>query len=277
MYQRRMCLGLSSQFGISSLKQIDLFQKVGFDGFFSGWKPDGYVSRLKKAADEAGMLYPFVHAPFTKMNSMWVPDEKTEEAVGELIQCVRDCSQAGVETAVLHAFIGFRDHMPTPFGLESFSRVVKEAEKAGVRIAFENTEGMEYLDSLMNHFKGSKHVGFCWDSGHEMCYNYGQDMLSLYGDRLLATHINDNLGIRSFDGEITYLDDLHLLPFDGIIDWKSTGERLKKTAFSGPITFELNTLSKPNRHENDAYGKMDILDYLTLAYMRACRVAYLTL
>lgn len=49
-------------------------------------------------------------------------------------------------------------------------------------------------------------VGFCLDAGHEMCYNHSADMLSLYGDRLIATHINDNLGIRDYGGKTTWID-----------------------------------------------------------------------
>lgn len=176
---------------------------------------------------------------------------------------------------VAHAFIGFLKHQPTQEGLENFERMVREAEKLGVRIAFENTEGEEYLAALMEHFRGNSTVGFCWDSGHEMCYNHSKDMLALYGDRLLGTHLNDNLGIRDYQGRITFLDDLHLLPFDGIADWQKIADRLNQHGFDGILTFELLNFSKPNRHENDAYQQMDIHEYLTLAYMRACRVAAL--
>ena len=134
-----------------------------------------------------------------------------------------------------------------------------------------------FLDSnpekgLMDFFSGNPNVGFCWDSGHEMCYNYSRDMLAAFGDRLLGTHLNDNLGIRDLNGEITWLDDLHLLPFDGIADWQYNCERLRACNFDGPLTFELNIGSKPGRHENDAYGLMAPEIYLAECYKRACRV-----
>ena len=44
-------------------------------------------------------------------------------------------------------------------------------------------------------------------------------MLALYGEKLICTHLNDNLGIKDFEGKTTWHDDLHLLPFDGIADW----------------------------------------------------------
>ena len=50
---------------------------------------------------------------------------------------------------------------------------------------------------------------------------------------------------------------------------------IKACGFDGILTFELNTKSKPDRCENDPYGRMDIRQYFTQAYMRACRVAAL--
>ena len=176
---------------------------------------------------------------------------------------------------VLHTFKGFEDHDPTEFGIENFRRVAEEAQFLGVKLGFENTEGEEYLAAVLSSLSDFDCVGFCWDTGHEMCYNKSKDMMKLYGDRIVGTHLNDNLGIRDFNGNITWIDDLHLLPFDGIADWEDIVSRLNKYHFDGPLTFELNTYSKPGRHENDVYRNMPIELYLTEVYKRACRVATL--
>ena len=126
----------------------------------------------------------------------------------------------------------------------------------------------------MEHFKGNDTVGFCWDSGHEMCYNHSADILGAFGDRLIMTHLNDNLGISRFDGMIFWTDDLHLLPYDGIADWDDAVRRLKIARHIPILNFELNIASKPNRHENDVYGQMTLTQYYTEAYKRACRIAY---
>jgi len=256
-------------------EEIELFKAAGFDGFFSGWGKGADIAGWRKKADELGMLYQSIHAPFLKAAHMWTTGEKADIAVAELKDCLAACADNGVPLMIAHAFIGFEDHNPTEAGLVNFEKVVKEAERLGVKIALENTEGEEYLAALMDYFKGCDTVGFCFDSGHEMCYNHSKDMLGLYGDRLLGTHLNDNLGIRDFGGKTFWHDDLHLLPFDGIGDWKNVAHRLNRCGFSGPLTFELTRSSKPNRHENDAYGKMTAEEYLTQAYMRACRIAAL--
>ncbi len=275
MWKHQICLGISGQFGLSNEEQIPLFKKIGFDGFFSGWQKDK-LYKLRKLADANGMLYQSVHAPFTNSAKLWDPDPSVSRpAVDELCACAEETAAVGVGIMVAHTFIGFDKHEPNEVGVENYRRVAEHAASLGIKVAFENTEGIEYLHAVMAGTADMDNVGFCWDTGHEMCYNHSEDMLALYGSRLIATHINDNLGIRDFCGRITFIDDLHLLPFDGIANWQGIAARLDREGFNGPLTFELNRQSKPGRRENDIYQKLSPEEYLTEAYKRACRVAAL--
>lgn len=219
------------------------------------------------------MIYQSVHAPFIGVDALWEEDnEKAEKIVEKLMFSLKQCIRYEIPLLVMHAYIGFNKHSPTQLGVDRFGKIVKFAENSGVKIAFENTEGMEYLDYLMEAFKNEKHVGFCFDSGHEKCYNYSIDMLAKYGNKLLGTHLNDNLGIKSLDNKIIWTDDLHLLPFDGIADWNDVVKRISITGFEGPLTFELNLSSKPGRHDNDKYKSIPIEQYLSESYARACKI-----
>ncbi len=197
-----------------------------------------------------------------------------EHAVKELNECLEVCAEVGSPIMISHVYIGFdKDEKPTELGLKRFEKVVNTAEKLNVKIAFENTEGEEFLSAVMEHFKGNRSVGFCWDSGHENCYNFGKNMLALYGDRLFCTHLNDNLGVSDFGGHIFWTDDLHLLPFDGIRDWAEAAQRLNSVGYDGILTFELNRMGKPGRHDNDKYMNMSPEQYVAEASNRACRFA----
>lgn len=275
MYKAKLCLGTNDQYAISTEEQIKLFKKTGFEAFFTMW--DNHLKEYKALADELGLVFQSVHAPFANAAKMWSSGLEAVAAVEELLCCVRDCVETGVPLLVIHPFIGGFNEKDNPSenGVENFRRVVEEAKKRDVKIAFENVEGEEYLKTLMDAFKAYENVGFCWDSGHEQCYNKGKDMLSLYGDRLIATHINDNLGVSNFEGNITWTDDLHLLPFDGIIDWGKNVKRLNMCGYNGILTFELNRRSKPDRHENDKYTNMNIEEYIAECYARACKIAYM--
>ena len=128
--------------------------------------------------------------------------------------------------------------------------------------------------ALMDRYKGNDTVGFCWDSGHEMCYNRSKPLLKDFGDRLLMTHLNDNLGIRDFGGKMTSRDDLHLLPYDGIGDWEEYIALLKQSRPLDALNLEVGLSSKRERHENDFYAQMPLENYFTEAYKRICKIAY---
>ncbi len=234
------------------------------------------LATICRTAKECDMAVQSLHAKFEGSAAMW-SGEKTayEPALKELLASLEGCVKHNIPIMVVHPWIGFDNvSEPTNAGLENYAKLVSEAEKHNIKIAIENTEGDEYLFALLEHFKNSPRVGFCWDSGHEMCYNHSIDLLQKYGDRLIMTHLNDNLGIKNFKGKVFWTDDLHLLPYDGVADWDYNVERLKKSTMPEYLNFELNINSKLNRHENDVYGAMTHEQYFTEAYKRACKIAY---
>lgn len=270
MYRVKLGMNTSVAFGIPVEEQITLLKQTGFEAFFTAW--DRNLVSYRECAEKTGMIYQSVHGPFHHIGHMWEESEIADNMVGELLQCVRDCAAVGVPIMVCHVYMGFSESAgPNRVGLDHFRRVVDLAGEMGVKIAFENTEGDAYLAALMREFKTESHVGFCWDSGHEMCYN-DRDMLELYGDRLIATHLNDNLGIRNYDGTITFLDDLHLLPFDGIGDWRNIAQRLNRCGYDDILTFELKTQDQAGRYHSEKYRMLSLEAYFAEAYARACRV-----
>ena len=278
MWNRKLCVNITEADPMPLEQQLEAVKYAGFDGFFVVWQKDIDMESLCQKAKELELDFQSLHAPWGKCRAMWREDEAAaREAVAELMTCVEICAQYRIPILVVHAIIGFAEPPATDMGIPRFDQVVNLAEEKGVQIALENTEGEDYLQLLLAHYKGRSSVGFCWDTGHELCYNHSQDLLALYGDQLICTHLNDNLGIKDFSGQISVTDDLHLLPFDGIADWNDIVDRLNRCGFDGILTFEMNRVSKPGRRENDAYAKMDLDEYLTHVYMRACRVAQLKL
>lgn len=273
MTGQKLCFAVSEQFGDDFDEQVRNIAAAGFDGVFFPWHKDSPIERWTASAAAEGLFLQSVHAPFGDSAVMWDEGEEAEEAVRELSECARACARCGAPIMVAHTFIGFYRHEPTAAGIVNYRRVAAAAAEAGVKVAFENTEGEDHLAALMSALRDMDNVGFCWDTGHEMCYNRSADMAGLYGGRLICTHLNDNLGISSPAGAITWHDDLHLLPYDGRADWTAIAARLARTGFTGPLTFELNWAGKPGRHENDRYRRLSFDDYLALAHERAVRFA----
>lgn len=276
MYKTILALGTNDGFDISIKEQISLFKECGFDGFFVNWVDGMNIKEIREHAEREGMIFQSIHAPSKKSPDLWTGGEGAKEAVEELLRCVRDCGENGVPIMVCHAIIGYDMVSPNEYGVKNWKIVIDEAKRLGVNVAIENLEGELYLKALLEAFSEYENVGFCWDTGHEMCYNH-KDMMALYGEKIMCTHLNDNLGARDFNGKMQFADDLHLLPFDGIADWGDIVKRLNKYGYDGILTFELKRKSKKGAHENDVYEKMTPLEYVCEAHKRACAVAAMKL
>lgn len=255
MYQGtyKFAINLMGGSGLSPDEHVSLLKRIGWDGFFTGWNPEK-TSEFAAAAQKHGMAYTSIHAPFTQVRYLWDEGELGEQVTDELIECVRDCAKYSVPVMVIHPFIGFEDHTPTETGLKNFGRIIDEADRLGVRLGFENVEGEEYLSAIFERYAGRPSLGFCFDTGHELCYNRGKDMLALYGHALCYTHFNDNVGVTGED--IFWTDDLHLVMGDGIADWENIMHRIRACGFSGFLTCELTFGNKPGKSTHDGYAAM---------------------
>lgn len=273
MKQDRFGISVGMGFKESFADQVAAIKRVGYDACFTGWNPekmDYYAETIAKN----GLIYQSVHAPFDKAHKMWEAGRAGEEYTDMLIRCVEDCARVGVGIMVAHVIIGMDRHFPSALGITRFRRLVEAGEKNGVRIAFENTEGIEYLQAIMDNLGDSPYCCFCWDTGHEQCYNYGEDMMARFGDKLIATHLNDNFGMADRN-KMTWHDDSHVLPFDGINDWKSVIDRMDKAGYDGIYTMELTRNPKPNKNTHDAYAAWSLEEFLTEALNRMHRMVAL--
>ena len=268
----KLCLGTGMGFDIPTEEQIMIIKNTGFDGFFVDMESVENLMKYAEIAKKENLIFQSVHAPFGKMHIVWEgTDEEANKVINELKDCVDACVKIGVPLLICHVIIGMERCTPNEKGASFFRNLSEYAKEKNIKIAFENTEGEEYLQAVMEKCKDLENVGFCFDSGHEMCYNESRDMLSLYGDRLIATHLNDNMGMKDKSNK-TWYDDLHLLPFDGIADWKNITERLKKSTCPECLTFELVSTNKPERNYHDRYKELLFEDYVKEAYNRAVRI-----
>jgi len=276
MYRQKLCLNLSESYSLGLFDQIKVIRDAGFEEIFIC--ADGRnmpVAELVKTARDEGVFVQSLHAPFGRCDVMWDESgDKGDDALDELLYFTDLCARLEIPVMVSHAFIGFNTgRAPTQAGLERYGKIARRASELGIKVAFENTEGLEFLDALLTGLSGEKSVGFCWDSGHEQCYNYGKDLLALYGDKLVCTHLNDNLGISDYGGNTIFTDDLHLLPFDGIINWREKAAKLNACGFDGTLTFELKRRCFDGRYDNAKYEKLTPEEFIAEAYARACRFA----
>ena len=260
---KELCLSTSPSFEMGVTDQISLFGQIGFDAFFTG--DTGDLVSYREHAEKCGLVYQSVHAQNNMTQFLWENSDGSREMTKGWLECVERCANAGVPIMTLHPF-RFVDKLGIPkrHGVENLLPVVELAAKRGVKIAIENCEGEDYLATLLDAFADCDHVGFCWDTGHELCFNRGLDMMSRFGHRLIATHLNDNLGVRDPEGKLTPKDDLHYLPFDGVADWESVAARLRAAHYRDYLSAELK--------KSDRYAELSVEAFVAEAYQRVCRI-----
>lgn len=258
---------LCNSWGAPEDEFIETAAAIGWNGVFSDWTDGKDMKRVRKLTDANGLYLQSVHAPFTKIAAMWEEGEQGENELNRQLLCLNECAEIGAPIVVEHAIIGFDKHSPNALGVKRFEVLANAAERLGIKLAIENTEGEEYLDRLLSDLKGHPAVGFCIDTGHEMCYNGSRDLIAKYARQLICTHLDDNMKITG--GEITWLDDSHMMPFDGLADWQGIANRLNAANFKGDLTFELTGQNRPERHTHDIYAALGMKEFLALALQKA--------
>ena len=275
MNSTKLCINSGMILDCNVEERLKMIKDVGFDAFFYDKEKNTDYKKAEQYA-EAGaknnLYFHSIHAPFYGMDNIWHDEEGSLAKIMEkdLLASIDECKRFDVPLVIMHAIIGMDKCTPTQLGIDRLYDIIDYAVKNDITIGFENTEGEMYLEKIFETYGNIKNVRFCFDSGHEMCYNYSHDLLAKYGKYLVSTHLNDNLGMTDVNN-MTFLDDSHLLPFDGIRDWEKTAESLHKCGYDGILTFEVIKKSKPGRTANDIYNDLSDEEYFKEAYSHADR------
>ena len=235
-------------------EKIALIKQTGFDviglDFEEGEEPWEFQLKL---AQKYAMPVTDVHLTGVGMSSVWEDGDQGQPVIDRLIKELREMSNLGIEVGVAHITWGLdRPPAPTEHSLRYFYQVADAAEKYGVKLALENSAFAEHVRYVLDHID-SKHIGFCFDSGHENAFTHGERYLESYADRLLATHLHDN------DGTF----DKHDIPGRGNVDWEDTVRQLKKAPlFEKQAVLELGW-----------QGDLSLEDLLTRGYEALKKIA----
>lgn len=269
----KLGFSLQSSYALPMPRVMALLKEVGFCAVSTAWKREGNLGQIVRLARENSLAVQSLHGPTHDTFDLWSRDESRFRPVLEdMLDGIERCAEYEIPVMVVHSWLGkeytFREE---DLFFDNFNKIVEQAGRKGVGIAFENLEGPEYLAAMMDYYKGCQTVGLCWDSGHELCYNPGWDFLRDYGDRLMMTHLNDNFGLTSPDGKLVTTDDLHLLAGDGKTDWPGMVEKLKKCKQQEILNFELKIRPKGDRCIYDIYSQLPLEEYLRKAYQTAAQ------
>ena len=243
---------------------LSCIRRTGFDaGFTYGNLPD-FITHVAAQCGRLGLRYEALHAPADRINDLWSAGTPGEEVVKMLCESVDLADANGIPTVIVH--VSSKENCPhvTDAGLIHFDRFVQYAASKNITVAVENQRKLGNIATIMEIYPKDSNVGFCWDNGHEACFARGREYLPLFGDRCVLTHIHDN--------GCVYNVDEHLLPYDGLIDFRRVADLLHASGYKGTLMLEIDL-----PHEgSDKYAQLSMEQFVSKAYAAVNRLRILS-
>lgn len=192
-----------------------------------------------------------------ELENFWRDNKIGEKLEKTLILDIKTAKKYGFKCVVVHMMGEFND-----FGKARLLRVLNECEKNNVYLAIENIDHEHPLTEIFENVH-HPYLKFCYDSGHNNCFDKDFDYLSKYGDKLVCLHLHDNNGTR----------DQHTLNRYGTIDWNKLAQKLARLDLSN-ISLDYELLfyegKKPEVHEclREVYNQACELERLINKYKK---------
>ena len=199
-----------------------------FAGLLNDDAWEAQINALREADERAGIVCRQTHCVSTNYARYQTLDAEHLRLLEQ--RCIRTAAILGAEWTVIHPFApeGAAREESIRYFCEYLKPLEELAGKLGVGIAIENMPDItqkrfcckaEELCALVDAFNNPL-VGCCWDTGHGMVSGDDQyEALTLLGHRVKALHIDDNYGTAR---------DVHLLPYEGLIDWSKVLRALRE-------------------------------------------------
>jgi len=262
--ERKLGINAHCLTNVSELDALKLIKDTGFDSVFLATYDQKGVRQIKAEADRLGLTIAFIHAPFDRINEMWMPGIGYLYIFNKMKETIDSAAANGIPIAIIHVSSGWKCPQVNDLGLSRYDELVIYAKEKGVTLAFENLRMVGNLACLIDRYEHMDNVAYCYDCGHEHCYTKTVRWLDIFTFKVCCTHIHDNIG-RAFEDKVNDFDQ-HLLPFDGSCDYAQMMRELNKYNYAGPLMLEV-TQNKPE------YSHLSSREFLATAFERIKRIA----
>jgi sugar phosphate isomerase/epimerase len=258
---RELGINLRAVGELTTEEYVKEIAALGFTRTFSGTTTPEKMAETERIVHAAGLAFDQLHAPFDGINNMWSAGEEGDVMYKRLTDAIDCCVALDAPIATVHLSSGWTPPMINDIGRGRYISLVEYAAKRGVKIAFENQRKLYNIAWAFEEFKDAENVGFCWDTGHEACATPDIEFMPLFGKRLICTHVQDNNAV--------FNEDLHILPFDGKVNFERVAMWLNKYGYKGSLMLEVG-------NSNEIYKDLTPTAFLARAYDAVCRVRRLT-
>ena len=211
----------------------------------------------KRLSEESGVKLWSFHIPFGPFDTVdpsFIDENKRKYTVEKFCGYIKNAAAAGVETAVIHAS-GEPITTERPRRLEaakkSFREIAEYSKNLGVKVAVEDLPRScigHCSDEIAEILSVSDNIGVAFDTNH-LTIQDNLDFIAAVGRKIITTHFSD------YD----FIDERHLLPGEGRIDWKRLMEALDRAGYEGPVIYELSRGSTKNIARKAPLSAKDII------------------
>lgn len=178
--------------------------------------------------------------------------EKRQNAVKKYSRLVEYAAEIGAKIAVVHPSFepiedSFREER-LRLSVDSLRILSCTAKKCGIRLAVENLPRTclgRTSDEIMRLISADDSLGVCFDVNHLLIESH-RDFVSAVGNRIITVHISD------YD----FINERHLLPGRGKIDWKELIGLLKDAGYRGPFMNEVRGRLETEKNDYPTYEEI---------------------
>ncbi len=219
--------------------QTEMDKMVLGDGYLD------YACKVRNLLDDLQMECNQAHAPF-EMNSEDSFDVSNVSYL-RLVRSLESASIMGAKSIIVHALTPPENESMLEYNYRFYKCLEPYCEKFGIKVAVENlfmgprdpeTKLLcdrkfgkpNYMMELMDRLSPENFV-ICIDLGHaKLTGNNPEDFIrAIDGSRLKALHVQDN----------DFVDDCHILPFNGKLNWNNITESLADVGYDSELTLEV--------------------------------------
>lgn len=260
-HKLRVCTKVIPRYRSDDVKEnirrgFDFQKKMGFEALDFELNHYTHVlgDRVMEAAEYAlayseqiGLPIELCHLPF-RTDDQGEPDDHFFGRMYHAIDCAQllqvTCAAIHPESSALPVE-GYDIRKQHERSVRMLAPSADYAAKHGVTLAVENMRPLFLAVPTHRYCQTAEElctvademgIGVCWDFGHGHIAGLKQsEALAHIGKRLQMIHINDNHAMQ----------DVHLLPWMGTIDWADAMKGLADIGYQGLFNFELNTSRVP--------------------------------
>lgn len=248
-------IGVTDSKEVSTFETVNAIKKAGFKNVFIQWynkNSNPSQKTVLKYIKSIGLNITHAHLEYHNINDIWQDFKGADDLVLLYKRDIKIMKDNNIPMVFMHLSTKNASVKYNELGLKRLKEIIDYAESLNIKIAFENTELKGYLEYLFDNINSSN-IGVCFDSGHYHAFFKDDFNFEKFKNKIIALHLHDN----------DKKEDLHLLPFDGNINWNNIIYNLKKSGYKGKIILEVkyntNHSLDINKFYKEAYERAKIL------------------